>query len=134
MLISAPCILLHSFSVISVLQTLQSGHHNFKTYLTICRFLFFKQKKKYICYNFFVSQDVNMAPPPSTTPSSRCSSVHLENNTDSVGNKTPNNYSNTGNATAQPVTVSDNNSGNAMPGYLPQQPPQLQQSSHNSSG
>uniref|UniRef100_A0A8D9DRG0 Protein Gawky n=1 Tax=Cacopsylla melanoneura TaxID=428564 RepID=A0A8D9DRG0_9HEMI len=65
----------------------------------------------------YVFQEVSMAPPPSTTPNSRCSSVTntMEGNPES---KTP-----------QPT-----GSGNGMPGYPVQQPPQSQQSSLNSSG
>lgn len=81
-------------------------------------------------------QEVSMAPPQSTTPSSRCSSVHMESSSaDTVGNKTPTSYSGPpSNSTAQAVTVPANNPGNVMPGYPPPQPPQLQQSLHNSSG
>lgn len=85
-----------------------------------------------------------MAPPQSTTPTSRSSSVHMDTgNGDSNGNMSVNgsspHHGMNGNMNGR-KTPSINNSapgsGNAMPGYpLHQAPPQLiQQSSHNSSG
>ncbi|GLG97142.1 DNA N6-methyl adenine demethylase [Gryllus bimaculatus] len=74
------------------------------------------------------SQDVTMAPPPSTTPTSRSSSVHLDQNAADGTNmlnstKNSGNYNNNSTAT----NASNNSTGhpNALPGYL--LPPQLQQ-------
>lgn len=64
-------------------------------------------------------QDV-MAPPTSTTPTSRCGSAQLENNE--------------GKYTNPPTPTTPSNQGNAMPGYPLQMPPQSAQSLHNSSG
>ncbi|PSN47926.1 hypothetical protein C0J52_19168 [Blattella germanica] len=93
------------------------------------------------------SQDVTMAPPPSTTPTSRSSSVHMETNND--GSTIPNVVLNNGTKTSTSAynnpnptitsTANPNSTGhpNALPGYLPH--PQIQhqqhqqQSLHNSS-
>ncbi|XP_014246962.1 DNA N6-methyl adenine demethylase isoform X2 [Cimex lectularius] len=66
------------------------------------------------------NQDQVMAPPTSTTPTSRCGSAQLENSD--------------GKYTNPPTPTTPNNQGNAMPGYPLQMPPQSAQSSHNSSG
>ncbi|XKL61353.1 hypothetical protein PGB90_008410 [Kerria lacca] len=87
----------------------------------------------------YPGQESTLVPQPSTTPNSRCSSVqNLDNNTsDSVNtgivtSKTPT----TANSYIQSIGTSNQvtNQGNAMPGYPLQQPPQSQQSLHNSSG
>ncbi|KAF6212543.1 hypothetical protein GE061_013068 [Apolygus lucorum] len=61
-----------------------------------------------------------MAPPTSSTPTSRCGSAHLENGE--------------GKYTNPPTPTTPSNQGNAMPGYPLQIPPQSAQSSRNSSG
>lgn len=84
---------------------------------------------------YVLFQETNLIPQPPSTPNSRCSSVqNLENNgNDAVipPSKTPT----TINSYVQPIGTPSqvSNQGNAMPGY-PQQPPQSQQSLHNSSG
>ncbi|XP_066907386.1 methylcytosine dioxygenase TET isoform X3 [Halyomorpha halys] len=65
------------------------------------------------------SQDV-MAPPTSSTPTSRCGSAQLD--------------STEGKYTNPPTPTTPSNQGNAMPGYPHQIPPQSPQSSLNSSG
>ncbi|XP_063220013.1 uncharacterized protein LOC134529638 [Bacillus rossius redtenbacheri] len=91
------------------------------------------------------SQDVAMAPPPSTTPTSRSSSVHLDSSTDN--SSLSSNLNNGTKASSvygtQSVSNSSANSNptghpNALPGYLlhppiQQQAQQHQQSSQNSS-
>ncbi|KAJ9581953.1 hypothetical protein L9F63_003706, partial [Diploptera punctata] len=93
------------------------------------------------------SQDVTMAPPPSTTPTSRSSSVHMETSSDASA--IPNVVLNNGTKTSTSAynnpnpsitsTANPNSTGhpNALPGYLPHpqiQHQQLQQQSlHNSS-
>ncbi|XP_049840719.1 DNA N6-methyl adenine demethylase isoform X4 [Schistocerca gregaria] len=92
----------------------------------------FSEQREYVNGNYNPSQDVTMAPPPSTTPTSRSSSVHMDpSGTDSLvnsGTNKANAYSNQAqNATGHP---------NALPGYLlhPQMQHQhQQQSSQNSS-
>lgn len=64
-------------------------------------------------------QDV-MAPPTSSTPTSRCGSAQLD--------------STEGKYTNPPTPTTPSNQGNAMPGYPHQIPPQSPQSSLNSSG
>lgn len=75
---------------------------------------------KNIFMMIYLQQDV-MAPPTSSTPTSRCGSAQLENNTEGK-------YTNPSTPTT-PI-----NQGNGMPGYPHQIPPQSPQSSHNSSG
>lgn len=85
-----------------------------------------------------------MAPPQSTTPTSRSSSVHMDTgNGDTNGNMTVNgsspHHGMNGTMNGRKTPSHNSNapgSGNAMPGYpLHQAPPQLiQQSLHNSSG
>ena len=92
----------------------------------------------YVCL-IFISQETTLVPQPSSTPNSRCSSVqNLDNNTsDSVsGGIPPSKTPTTANNYIQPIGTPSqvNNQGNAMPGYPPPQPPQSQQSLHNSSG
>lgn len=88
---------------------------------------------------------MTMAPPPSTTPTSRSSSVHMETNSD--GSTIPSVVLNNGTKTSASAysnptptsTANPNSTGhpNALPGYLPHpqiQHQQLQQQSlHNSS-
>lgn len=85
--------------------------------------------------HFFVMQETTLVPQPSSTPNSRCSSVqNLDSNTsDSLPpSKTPTTVNNYIQPIGTPSQVT--NQGNAMPGYPPPQPPQSQQSLHNSSG
>ena len=90
------------------------------------------KNERYLQENSLLSQ-------PPSTPNSRCSSVqNMDTNTSdsSVGviapSKTPTSVSNYTQPIGAPSQVS--HQGNVMPGYPPQQPPQSQQSLHNSSG
>nr|CAD7256925.1 unnamed protein product [Timema shepardi] len=95
--------------------------------------------------NYNTSQDLPMAPPPSTTPTSRSSSVHMDTSTDNSsmpnalnnGTKTVSGY---GTQNVNNGNTSSNSTGhpNALPGYLlhppiQQQPQPHQQSSQSSS-
>lgn len=104
------------------------------------------QSMEYVNGSYTPSQENSMAPPQSTTPNSRSSSVHMDTgNGDTNGNmgqgvngSSPHHGMN-GTMNGRKTPSHNSNapgSGNAMPGYpLHQAPPQLiQQSLHNSSG
>ncbi|XP_063975356.1 methylcytosine dioxygenase TET isoform X3 [Diachasmimorpha longicaudata] len=87
------------------------------------------ERQEYV--NGYQQQDVTMAPPPSTTPNSRSSSVHMDTQQQQSNQQTPQTNQGDTQVKGFATIATSNVSGNEMPGYPLQPGPQ---SSHNSNG